>query len=337
MLHREPATHSPSSPLSTTRPRSRPPAQQPSRPVRGLALALVLAAAGSGSGGCAFHALGRAPDDLDLQNDGSAAAQSQLYRTYEVVYDNGLIRRPGADPARVAADIHVPKVDDVSTRAWSDDAFNYLSTSDAAAELMEDPAVAFDEFAHSGNGELVLIGLGIGAGLVGGGVTWFVPTTVRDGVSDEEMSQLYLDVSAGFFAGATLGLLVSAAYTYIVPAVTTPLAAPKYRAAARAFNDDLDARITAASPHADDADHDGGAATGKDGAPCPDDCDTASCPRRDGAPCPDDCDTASCPRRDGGAPAAAPAPAASSTEASSAAGPRPVDAPAAPAAPPAPR
>ena len=287
------------------------------------------------SPGCAINTLGRGPDDVDLKNDGSEEAQAGIYRNYEVVYERGVLRRPGADPAAVAADIHVRSVDDVSSPAWSDAAYNYLSSSDDAAAVLEHPAVAFDEFAHSGNGELVILGLGAGSGLIGGAVTWFVPTTVRDGVSPEETNQLMLDASAGLVAGAGLGLVVAAAYTYIVPAVTTPLAAAQYRAAVRAFNDELDERIVDGAP--DDAvDGEDDCASGKclteggDKACC---CSGGKCDLEHGTcACGDACSCPACPVHGAhageGAAAAAPA---TSTDA-----PRPVEAPA-PPAPPAPR
>ena len=291
-------------------------------------LALVVVAGALGSG-CAYNTLGRGPDDLDLKNDGTDEAQAALYRNYEVVYERGTLRRPGADPAAVAADIHVDAVDDVSSPAWSDAAYNYLSVSDDAATILEHPAVAFDEFAHSGNGELVILGLGAGTGLIGGAISWFVPTTVRDGVSAAETNQLALDASAGLFAGMGLGLVVAAAYTYIVPAVTTPMAATQYRAAVRAFNDELDERLAAAAPAGDHGD---------------DDCASGMCPTGDGKPacccdgnkcdlangkccCGDACACPECPVHGGhaseSAPSSTPAPAAAPEA------PRPVEAPAA--------
>ena len=185
--------------------------------MRAIALLLLV---GSSLSGCAFSALGRGPADLELQNDGSDHAQADLVRAYEVVYDRGIIRRPGADPALVGADIHVDNLTDVASPAWSDDAFNYLSTSDDAAIVMEHPAIAFDQFAHSGTGEVVIMGTSMGVGLVAGAITWFVPTTVADGIDDKETSELYLATSGGFFAGVTLGVILAAAYTYIVPAVS---------------------------------------------------------------------------------------------------------------------
>ncbi len=202
-------------------------------------------------GGCAFSALGRGPADVELQNDGSDAAQAELMQAYGVVYERGLIRRPGADPAAVAADIHVSRVDDVSSPAWSDDAFNYLSTSDDAAAVLEHPAVGFDQFAHSGTGEVVIIGSGMSIGLVAGAISWFVPTTVADGIDADEQSQLYLATSGGFLAGISLGVIVAAAYTYLVPAVSVPFATPLYRKAARAFNDELEERVVDAGPQGD--------------------------------------------------------------------------------------
>ena len=295
-----------------------------------LLVALVVAIAALGPG-CALNTLGRGPDDLDLKNDGSDEAQPALYRNYEVVYERGILRRPGADPDAVAADIHVDAVDDVSSPAWSDAAYNYLSASDDAAAVLEHPAVAFDEFAHSGNGELVILGLGAGTGLIGGAISWFVPTTVRDGVSAAETNQLALDASAGLFAGMGLGLVVAAAYTYIVPAVTTPMAATQYRAAVRAFNDELDERIAAAGPD------------GHEGSDGHDDCDSGKCPTPDGrSPCCCDgnkCDLANgkcgcgdacaCPECPVHGAAANDAAVQSTQPAAQAEAPRPVEAPAA--------
>ena len=215
------------------------------------AMAVLVLAMGPVAGGCAVSSLGRGPADLELQNDGSDEAQAALVRQYEVVYDRGIIRRPGADPAAVAADIHLPRVDDVSSPAWSDDAYNYLSTSDDAAVVLEHPAVGFDQFAHSGTGEVVILGSGMGIGMVAGALSWFVPTTVADGIDEREQNELYLAVSGGFFAGITLGVIVSAAWTYIVPAISQPFATPMYRKATRAFNDELEERVVEQSPHGD--------------------------------------------------------------------------------------
>jgi hypothetical protein len=306
-------------------------------------LVAVVLAVGAVAPGCAINTLGRGPDDIDLKNDGSDEAQAALYRNYEVVYERGMLRRPGADPVAVAADIHVRSVDDVSSPAWSDAAYNYLSVSDDAAEVLEHPSVAFDEFAHSGNGELVIIGVGAGTGLIGGAIAWFVPTTVRDGLSAEETNQLALDASAGLMAGFGLGVVVAAAYTYIVPAVTTPMAASQYRAAVRAFNDDLDERIAGGGPAAAAGakDHDesdcadcpsGKCPTEANGKPCC--CDGNKCDLEHGVcNCGDACACAECPVH-GAQGGAAVAPSASAAPAEA---PRPVEAPSSPAAPTAPR
>lgn len=203
-------------------------------------------------GGCAINnALGLAPSDLDLQNDGSDVAQSKLVQQSEVVYERGSIRRPGADPLLIAAELHVASIDDVSAAAWSDDAYNYLSNSDEAAAVLEHPAVGFDQFAHSSTGEAVLLGSGLGLGMVGGAIAWFVPTKVTDGINRKEQGELQLAVGGGIFAGVVLGIISSAAYTYIVPAMSTPFATPIYRKAARAFNEELEQRVVAAGPQGD--------------------------------------------------------------------------------------
>ena len=217
---------------------------------RSIALLCTAAALLSSSVGCVTTTLGQGPADQDLQNDGSVEAQLELFRDYEVVYDQRTFRRPGADPAVVAQEVHAP-VDRVQATAWSDDAFNYLSSSTSAAEVLEDPAVAFDGFAHSGMGETVLIGVGIGGGLMAGSIAWFSATTVRDGVSDVEANDLATSAFAGLGVGGFLGLIVAGAYTYIVPSVSTPFAVPLYRKAARAFNEDLEDRVLAAAPAGD--------------------------------------------------------------------------------------
>jgi hypothetical protein len=251
--------------------------------------------------GCAVLSLGRRPDEFDLKNDGSEEAQTALFRRYEVVYERGVVRRPGADPVAVAAEVHRPVIDDVASPAWSDDAYNYLATSEEAAELLSDPAVAFDGFAHSGNGELVILGLGTTVGALGGALSWFIPTTLRDGVTPDEFNGFLLNTGAGFAAGVGLGVVVAAAYTYTVPAMSTPLAAVHYRAAVRAFNDELEQRIVEASPGNDDNDgeegedpaNDGGSAAGADESEAS--TDTPCCPGADDKPsCPidgsdDDC------------------------------------------------
>jgi hypothetical protein len=100
-------------------------------------------------------------------------------------------------------------------------------------------------------GETVLVGTGFGGGLAAGAIAWFINTTVRDGVSDVEMSDLWTTSSTGFFLGGFLGIIVAGAYTYIVPNVSTPFAVPLYRKAARAFNEDLEDRVLDAAPAGD--------------------------------------------------------------------------------------
>ncbi len=212
---------------------------------------VVLVTAVAVTQGCVTTVLGQGPTDRDLRNDGSPEAQDGLYRHYEVVYDQQVFRRPGVAPDVVAQELGLQHVDDVSAFAFSDDAFNYLSASQRATELMEHPAVGFDAFAKSGQGQLIILGTGIGVGGVAGGVAWFARTTLRDGLTDGEANDLWLSAGGGFVVGAVLGAIVSAAYTYIVPVLSTPLATPLYRQAARAFNEDLDERLRAAAPAGD--------------------------------------------------------------------------------------
>lgn len=183
--------------------------------------------------------LGQGPTMQDLENDGASDQQLALYRRYEVVYDSGTFRRPG------------PTGSSNQAAAWSDEAFNYLSSSDRAGELMESPAIAFDTFAHSGKGETVLLGTGLTGGLATGAIAWFIQTTVRDGVSEVEFSDLWTTAGTGLLLGGFLGVIVAGAYTYIVPNVSAPFAVPLYRQAARAFNEDLEEGIVEASPAGD--------------------------------------------------------------------------------------
>ncbi len=212
-----------------------------------LSLAVVMAAAS----GCVTTALGQGPTDQDLANNGGVNEQLDLYRNYEIQYEARQFKRPGADPAAVAEESHLSHVDAVSALAFSDDAYNYLSTSPAAAEIMEHPAVAFDGFAHSGMGETVILGVGIGGGLVTGGVAWFINTTVRDGISATEYADLTVSATSGVLVGSMMGIIIAGAYTYIVPAISTPFAVPLYRKAAGAFNEDLEDRILDGAPQGD--------------------------------------------------------------------------------------
>ncbi len=183
--------------------------------------------------------LGQGPTMQDLENDGASEQQLALYRRYEVVYDSGTFRRPG------------PTGTSNQAAAWSDEAFNYLSSSERAGALMESPAIAFDTFAHSGKGETVLLGTGLTGGLATGAIAWFIQTTVRDGVNDAEFSDLWTTAGTGLLLGGFLGVIVAGAYTYIVPNVSAPFAVPVYRQAARAFNEDLEEGILEASPAGD--------------------------------------------------------------------------------------
>jgi hypothetical protein len=207
---------------------------------------LLVSALGSG---CAINSLGRAPTDLDLVNDGDPATQADLARYYGVTFDHATFRRPGAKPSEVSEEVNL-EVASASAPAWSDEAYNYLASSEAAAEWIEDPMVGFDQFAHNGTGQALLIGGGAGAGLVAGAVTWFIRTTVRDGISAEETTDAIVSTGGGLFAGLFLGGIMAAAFTYVMPAITVPLATPFYRKAARAYNQDLEERIIANGPQA---------------------------------------------------------------------------------------
>jgi hypothetical protein len=215
------------------------------------AAAVAVVVSSSALTGCVTTALGRSPTDHDLRNDGSPEAQDGLFRTYEVVYDEHVFRRPGVAPEVVAQELHLEAVDDVAAVAWSDDAFNYLASSPDAADLMEHPAVSFDAFAHSGQGQTAIVGVGIGTGVIAGAVTWFARTTLRDGMTSEETSDLWVTTAGGLVVGTVLGALVSSAYSYIVPAISAPLATPLYRQAARAFNEDLEDRLLEGAPTGD--------------------------------------------------------------------------------------
>jgi protein-disulfide isomerase len=191
--------------------------------------------------GC-IHTLGRPPSDVDLYSDGSEAGQEQAYRRYEVVLDRGMVRRPGISAEGLRATDGI-EVDYVDAPAWSDDAYNYLSSSDEAAAALENPAVAFDQFNNNGLAPALLLGVGAAVGVVGGAVTWFIPTGVSDGLTQDEVSSLALLSAGGMVSGVVLGAVVGTAYGLLGPALSGPLATPSYRAATRAFNDDLDVRV----------------------------------------------------------------------------------------------
>ena len=254
---------------------------------RSIALLCTAAAVVSSSVGCVTTTMGQAPTDQDLHNDGSVDEQLDLFRAYEVVYDQGSFHRPGADPEAVAKEVHLSNVDSVQAPAWSDDSFNYLSSSPRAADVLEDPAVAFDGFAHSGMGETVLIGVGIGGGLMAGSIAWFSATTVRDGISDPEANDLYTSATVGLGLGGFLGVLVAGTYAYIVPAVSKPFAVPLYRKAARAFNEDLEDRVLQSGPAGDappDPEAEEGDAEAGDGEGEGDDANTDEAPATADAP-----------------------------------------------------
>jgi hypothetical protein len=258
------------------------------------AAAVAVVVSSSALTGCVTTALGRSPTDHDLRNDGSPEAQDGLFRAYEVVYDEHVFRRPGVAPELIAQELHLEAVDDVAAVAWSDDAFNYLSSSPAAADLMEHPAVSFDAFAHSGQGQTAIVGVGIGAGVIAGGVSWFARTTLRDGMSADETNDLWVTTAGGLIVGTVLGGLVASAYSYILPAISAPLATPLYRQAARAFNEDLDDRLLDGAPTGDappegedDEDRDAADDSAQEAAPdAPEAPATPATPATPGAPVP---------------------------------------------------
>jgi hypothetical protein len=194
--------------------------------------------------GC-VHTLGRPPTEADLQNDGTLEAQDELYKRYSVTLERGLIKRPGASPELVQNIDKLVDIDFVDAPAWSDDAYNYLSTTEDGAEALETPAVAFDQFNNNGVAPALLLGVGAAVGLVGGVTTWFIPTTLRDGINNTEIASLTLLGAGGMGAGIVLGALLAGTYGLLGPALSGPLATPAYRVAVRAFNDDLEARIAA--------------------------------------------------------------------------------------------
>jgi hypothetical protein len=209
-----------------------------------LGLSLGLAALVWCTSACRTASLGRAPLDADLTNDGSTEAQAVLLRRYRVAYDAGVIVRPDANLADVSAEAG-EEIDEASAAAHTDEAHNYLGTSDAAEQALETAAVGFDRFAQS-EGYLVAGGVPVVVGLAVGAVTGFV--AAQDAAdANEGFAVVSSAMGSGALIGTTLIVPAWLLYSYTVPLLSSRVAAPDYRRAVRLFDADLEARVKAAA------------------------------------------------------------------------------------------
>ena len=119
----------------------KPPAMNFARAPR-LAVAAV-AVLGLCQSACITTAMGRGPTDRDLENDGATDVQLDLYRNYEVVYEQSGFRRPGAEPQAVAKEVNLSHVDSVSASAWRNAPPPIVSVRPSKVTLMPPVPVAF--------------------------------------------------------------------------------------------------------------------------------------------------------------------------------------------------
>jgi hypothetical protein len=189
--------------------------------------------------GCAT--LGSPPLDEDLITDGSPEAKAALLREYRVAYEDGSIRRPGASEPGSSP----------SSQAFTDEAYNYLSTSAPARESIDGSLfVRLDRATRTGvlPALLVLsIPVVVGAGAAGGAVYGYQsmqnPIASPSQQQSIAMGNAFLFGSLGGVAalgGATACWALTSGVLYILAPF---LASGAYRDATSAFNDDLKVRI----------------------------------------------------------------------------------------------
>lgn len=193
---------------------------------------------------CGTLSIGRGPSDLDLANDGSAEQQSALQRNYELSLQEGMFRRPGADPTEVSAEIG-ERVAQVATPAYSENAEEYLATSAPAAEISESGLIAFDRFTHATTTVSMIWAGTVGIAAAAGAASALAGTA--DGFTPSDATAMVNGALAGGLAGTMLALPVGVLYALTVEPLSSALAAGDYRKATRAFNADLTTRIKAAA------------------------------------------------------------------------------------------
>ncbi len=193
---------------------------------------------------CGTLSIGRGPSDLDLANDGSAEAQAALQRKYELSLQEGMFKRPGADPVEVGAEIG-ERVAQVATPAYSENAEEYLATSAPAAEIVESGLVAFDRFTHATTTVSMVWAGTVGIAAAAGAASALAASA--DGFTPSDATAMVNGALAGAFAGTMLAFPVGVVYALTVEPLSSALAAGDYRKATRAFNSDLTARIKAAA------------------------------------------------------------------------------------------
>jgi hypothetical protein len=186
--------------------------------------------------GC-VHSLGESPTDLELRNDGDAESRNHLYSVYKVVYEDGYFKRPYSPEYR--------------TDATSDSAINYLGASEEAEDALTTVPIAIDRFCQPPSFEASLTGLGLAAG---GALGVFVAiqsvqsnTQNLNAVTADQLMKDGMTVGSGGAAGAMAGLFASVPLAVITSLIARPvirsIASVDYRAAAKAFNQDLESRI----------------------------------------------------------------------------------------------
>ena len=204
--------------------------------MRFIALALVFVASG-----CVTASLGRAPSDGALANDGSPAAMDKLQKRYALGYSNGFLTRPAASLEDVSKEVELT-VDEASAPAWSDEAADYLGTSELATDATETSAVGFDRFAHSGTPVLILQAGGVLVGATVGIVNEVATSPSNEGGIDA-VNGVANAAFNGMFTGLILALPLVIIYQWTVPSLSASLAKPDYRKGVRAYNKELELRI----------------------------------------------------------------------------------------------
>jgi hypothetical protein len=187
--------------------------------------------------GCAT--LGSPPLDEDLITDGSPEAKAALLREYRVAYEDGSIRRPGANDPGTSP----------SSQAFTDEAYNYLSTSAPARDAIDGSLfVRLDRATRTGvlPALLVLsIPVVVIAGTSGAAVYGYqaAQSSLSPRQPNEVLGSAALYGSLGALAtlgGATACWALTSGVLYVLAPF---LASGAYRDATAAFNDDLKGRI----------------------------------------------------------------------------------------------
>jgi len=208
------------------------------------AASVVLAIAATG---CAHYGIGTPPLETDLVNDGTPQAQRAMVDEYRIESKNGWINRPGGDPKKY-------NVDELKAKVASDEATEYLESSERAAKKAQTAAIGFDRTVNSSTFQNAIVLTIVIAGAIGGAVV-AIPAVVSAATGPDrtnwDMMNSFGNVGWSMFGGGVGGCLASIPFSllnfWLIVPLADAMAAADYKKAATAFNKDLEEKVRAAA------------------------------------------------------------------------------------------